>query len=165
MSYRAKVYDIDGDYYAIPDDFKNFDDKGDLILERDEEGDIVIPDEFVALDSTDFEDAERELAVRLHDGIFDGYTVVDVTNNRVYVGRRSWLVLTDDEAEREFDDAVENYIDDVLDCPERLRPYIDHQKFKEDLRIDGRELLLSNFDGREHEEEIDNTTYYLYRQS
>lgn len=87
------------------------------------------------------------------------------------VDRRTWydtndgeyLVLTDDEADRAWDDELECYIDDCLEIPDGMKPYFDRAKWKRDARMDGRGSALSSYDGAEHWVDVENTTFFIYR--
>lgn len=81
--------------------------------------------------------------------------------------REEYLVLTDEEADDEWDDALENYIDEVImsEIPECYQNYFDREAWKKDAEYDGRGHSLSSYDGEENEEEVNGTTYYIYRQS
>ena len=78
-----------------------------------------------------------------------------------------WLVCTDSEADYEWDRALDNYLDDCVlpDLPKTLQHYFDKESWKSDARMDGRGHSLSSYDGYEQEQEVNGTTYYLYRQN
>ena len=76
---------------------------------------------------------------------------------------REFLVLTDDEAEKRWDEHLDSYIEECLEIPEHLRFYFDEEKWKDDARIDGRGHSLSSYDGHEHEIKINETEYFIYR--
>ena len=76
---------------------------------------------------------------------------------------REFLVLTDDEAEKKWDEHLDSYIEECLEIPEHLRFYFDEEKWKDDARIDGRGHSLSSYDGHEHEIKINETEYFIYR--
>ena len=80
-------------------------------------------------------------------------------------GREEYLVITDDEAERLWDEDLDNYIDDCLEIPEAIRPYFDEEKWKNDARTDGRGHSLNRYDGNEIEIKVSNTQYFIYRQN
>lgn len=85
------------------------------------------------------------------------------------VGRGEYLVLTDDEADRRWDESLDSYLDDCLlaEVPkgiaETLARYFDRDAWKRDARHDGRGHSLSPYDGEEHEEKIGGVCYYIYR--
>ena len=76
-----------------------------------------------------------------------------------------YLVCDDDEANDEWDNNLENYIEEcVLDeIPEAYRSYFDNEAFKRDCEIDGRGHSLSSYDGNEIEYTLADETYYFYR--
>ena len=76
-----------------------------------------------------------------------------------------YLVLTDSEADDEWDSALDNYIDEIImpEIPDHLQNYFDEEKWKCDARCDGRGHILATYDGCEYEEEVNGTTYYIYR--
>jgi hypothetical protein len=76
---------------------------------------------------------------------------------------REFLVLTDDEAEKKWDEHLDSYIEECLEIPEHLRFYFDEEKWKDDARMDGRGHSLSSYDGHEHEIKINETEYFIYR--
>jgi len=78
----------------------------------------------------------------------------------------NWLVCTDSEADEEWDRDLDNYIDECVlpEIPESYRGYFDDEKFKRDCKYDGRGHSLSKWDGVERYQEVNGTTYYLYKQ-
>lgn len=93
---------------------------------------------------------------------------IDLAENSsiFHYGDEEYLVLTDDEAEREYDDHLTNYVDELIlpEIPEQYHLYFDENSWKDDARANGsRGDALSSYDGREEEVEIDGTTYYIYR--
>lgn len=95
--------------------------------------------------------------------IDDNGTEVDVEE---YDERSSdWLVYTDSEADDAWDESLENYIDDCLEIPASMRNYFDRESWKSDARMDGRGHCLSGYNGHEEEQQVNGTTYYLYRQN
>lgn len=93
----------------------------------------------------------------------DNGTEVDVEE---YDERTSdWLVYTDSEADDAWDESLENYIDECLEIPASMRNYFDREAWKYDARMDGRGHCLSGYNGHEEEQQVNGTTYYLYRQN
>lgn len=76
-----------------------------------------------------------------------------------------YLVLTDSEADTAWEEALDNYIDEVIlpEISDAYRFYFDDEKWKSAARMDGRGHSLATYDSEENEEEIDGTTYYIYR--
>lgn len=85
------------------------------------------------------------------------YDVDDYSNN--------YLVLTDEEANDKWEEYLENYIEDCIlpELPKHLQNYFDTERWKDDAKYDGRGHSLSSYDGNEYEEEVNGTTYYIYR--
>ena len=83
------------------------------------------------------------------------------------IDRYDYLVLTDYEADNKWDEYLENLLDDCIlpDLPETARNYFDRESWIEDAKYDGRGHSLSSYDGSEYDEEINGTTYYIYRQN
>lgn len=79
--------------------------------------------------------------------------------------REEYLVLTDSEADDEWDSALDNYIDECIlpEIPDHLQNYFDEEKWKQDAKYDGRGQSLATYDGCEYDEEVNGTTYYIYR--
>ena len=77
--------------------------------------------------------------------------------------REEYIVATDEEADEIEDEYLDNYIDECLEIPDNIRPYFDEEKWKDDARMDGRGHIISTYDGCEDEEDVNGTTYYIYR--
>lgn len=91
--------------------------------------------------------------------------IQELDENEVEYENAEYLVLTDDEADKKWDEDLENYIDECIlyQLPERYRQYFDRESWKSDARKDGRGNSLSRYDGYENEETVNGTTYYIYR--
>ena len=78
-----------------------------------------------------------------------------------------WLVCTDSEADDKWEEELDHYIEECIypTLEGTLRNYFDEEKWKRDARYDGRGHSLARYDGEECEQEIEGTTYYLYRQN
>ena len=75
-----------------------------------------------------------------------------------------WLVLTDDEADKQAYEYADLYVDDVLqEIPDHLRRYFNADLYRSDMLDNGRGHLLANWDECEREQTTNGTTYYLYR--
>ena len=81
------------------------------------------------------------------------------------VNDQEYSVYTDSEADQEWEESLNNYIDDCLEIPEHLKFYFDEEKWKDDARMDGRGHSINHYDGTEEEEEVNGTTYYIYRRN
>lgn len=76
-----------------------------------------------------------------------------------------YLVLTDDEADEKWEESLDSYLEECI-YPElqgNLSNYFDDDKWKRDARYDGRGHSLSLYDGNENEENVNGTTYFIYR--
>jgi hypothetical protein len=76
-----------------------------------------------------------------------------------------YLVLTDTEADKAQDEALESLLDDTGCVPGSDSPYFDRERWKTDARQDGRGHIISGYDGEEREETDPATgeTFYIYR--
>lgn len=74
-----------------------------------------------------------------------------------------YLVLTDDEADGRWDEALDNYIEEALAIPNYIRHYFDKNAWKSDARINRRCNSLASYDGVEYEEVVEDTTFYIFR--
>ena len=104
------------------------------------------------------EDAIYEVTSEL-DSIINSY------GNTYEYYREEYLVLTDSEADTEEDEALDRYIEELImpEIPEPLQYYFNEELWKRDARMDGRGHTLATYDGCEYEEEVNGTTYYIYR--
>ena len=78
-----------------------------------------------------------------------------------------YLVLTDDEANEKWEEALDSYLEECgkPELPSNMQNYFDDEAWKRDARYDGRGHSLSMYDGHENEEVVNDTTYYIYRQN
>lgn len=76
-----------------------------------------------------------------------------------------YLVYTDDEADEAWGKELDNYIEECIlpEIPERYRFYFDDEKWKRDAKYDGRGHSLARYDGNERTQDVNGTTYYIYR--
>lgn len=98
---------------------------------------------------------------------FDDLTDVDANEPSMYIefGSYEYRVLTEDEADAAFDEALDSILDDVVlpDLDEALQCYFDRDAWKRDAQYDGRGHHLNHYDGEEYEEVVNGTSYYIYR--
>ncbi len=83
------------------------------------------------------------------------------------INGEEYLVCDDDTADKYWDDDLDNYLEECV-YPElqgNLSMYFDDEKWKRDARMDGRANSLSRYDGKEDEETVNGTIYYIYRQN
>ena len=109
-----------------------------------------------------FEDEKMQAVFQLMGlELEEGETVEDyVTNPYGDVYRcdgEEYLVLTDSEAEQEYDQQLDQYIEECImpEIPSHLQNYFDEDAWKQD----------ASYDGYENLEEVEGTDYYLYRVS
>lgn len=145
--------DPDPGYYAVP-----------ITVPLDADGELKLgmlaPLGFVHLDE-DFDIACRILALRLFRDEWEHGAFV-YRETEVTMGRhKTWLVLTDSEADHAFDKASRQRIDDE-NIPSWVR--IDEEATMNALRSDGRGYALSSYDNIENSIDTDNGTYFIYRQ-
>jgi len=85
--------------------------------------------------------------------------------DEVETSEGDYRVLTDGETLEEWEDQIDQYIDDCVLCelPEAYRCYFDSEKFMKDCSYDGYGHTLSPYDGSEEESTINGNLYYLFR--
>ena len=108
----------------------------------------------IAILQTLIDEDDPELVEDIEEG-YSAYTLK--------YGKEEYIVATDDEADELWEESLDNYIESCLEIPEHLRFYFDDSKFKRDCKTDGRAHSLASYDEEEHEEEVNDTTYYIYR--
>lgn len=92
--------------------------------------------------------------------------ITEGRNGETYeYGNEEYLVVTDSEADKLWDEYLDNYIEECVlhEIPEQYRMYFDDEKFKDDCKMDGRGHCLAGYDGEEQEEKVDGTYFYIYR--
>jgi hypothetical protein len=138
---------------------------------------------FLTVGDHEPEDKMKALAVTLRDsGDFDdcknadfedllvicGGTYFDVWHNvRAYEttkdGNQEYKVFTDAEADREWDEDLDSYIDDCMEMTDEVKQYFDRDKWKRDAKMDGRGHSLNRYDGGEEYATINKVDFYIYR--
>ena len=122
----------------------------------DEEARLLSFYEYVILGDVN-EDEEKILALMEHTG--DEYSEceshIDLDRYRVY---------TDSEANKALDEALDEYCEEHIlsQIPDYLQQYFDDKEWKDDNSSD-RGHYLGQSDGDEHEETINENTYYIYK--
>lgn len=107
----------------------------------------------------DSESYEKILALMVNNCInFDGAESL--------IDGEEYFVLADDEADTMAREYGYNYFDDIIlsEVPEHLQRYIDQDSWVEDYIQNGRGNIIARYDGVEDIQEINGTTYYIYRQ-
>ena len=116
------------------------------------------------INEADFEtEEEKEEAIQ---NIIDELdSITNDYDNTYSYGNKEFLVLTDEEADEEEDRQLDNYLEECIypELPENMRYYFDDEKWKRDAKMDGRGHIISMYDGCEHNEDVNDTTYYIYR--
>lgn len=160
--YQTTLVEVDDMFYAVPDSFKIEQTDMTPVMPVDEDGDPVIPDDWIEMD-WEQEDSYRMLAVRLM--LDDWDSRMEVFREEVSIGRNSWMVYTDSEADDAWDRELGEYIDSALEIPEHVRSYFDEERWKSDARNDGRGHALAHYDGEEREVETAWGTFFIFRQN
>ena len=101
---------------------------------------------------------EKVLALMVNNGI-------NFSDAEDLIDDEEYFVLTDDEADTMARYYGYNYFDDIIlpEVPEYLHRYIDQDSWVEDYLQDGRGGIIARYDGVECTQEINSTTYYIYR--
>ena len=85
---------------------------------------------------------------------------------RISYDGEEWDILTDEEADRAWNAALDSYLEDCV-YPElsgNLAHYFDDEKWKRDAKYDGRGHSLSGYDSAEEGVKVGGVWFYLYRQ-
>lgn len=111
------------------------------------------------------EDVYRKIALMQHlgcefDEIEEGYQ-----DDVFEVNGGEYMVLDDDEADEAWEDALDNYLAEVVmpELPEIAQKYFNEEAWKEDAKYDGRGHSLSPYDGEEYETVVDHEAVYIYQ--
>jgi hypothetical protein len=110
--------------------------------------------------------SEEVLALAQYLGC-DPEEISEEGNDRYSIGNNEYLVCDDATAEQYWDDELDMYLDECVypELPNNMVQYFDDEKWKRDVRYDGRGHSLGHYDGCENEERINGTDYYIYRQN
>lgn len=168
--YSPAYNDNDDTYYAVPEELKGMVEVGpsklaNLVVSDPE---VDLPESLVEL-SDDYDEACRILALRHSLDEWDGYFSVSTYNEKIVNAgsTREYLVVTDAEADDLWEQDLDSYLDECVlsELPESVQSYFDRESWKKDARIDGRANSLNRYDGDEDEVEIDDVSYFIYRQN
>ena len=124
---------------------------------------------FADKESITFEDIKdaKIIALGKHLNITPIEANEDITHEEdcryLYSGIR-YLVCTNAEANKLWNENLENYIDECLEIPKNILNYFNRESWKFDARMDGRGNSLARYDGKEDKKDVDGITYYIYRQ-
>jgi len=77
------------------------------------------------------------------------------------VGSSAYMVLTEDEKESRWDEALDHYLEECVEGG--TGPYFDTEAWKRDARMDGAGHALSSYDGNEYEYSVGSDWFYIYR--
>lgn len=93
------------------------------------------------------------------------FEIAELVDGSYQTDHGDFLVLTDSEAEDELEAQLDSILEEVVlpEVPENLRNYIDEEAWKRDARFDGRGHYLSPYDGVEHEQQVGDQWFYIYR--
>lgn len=116
----------------------------------------------------DFDEPEKAIALALlfELSVNEIDDIVHDGDNRWTVQGDDYLFGTDEEMDDEWDEHLDNYIDECVlpEIPKYLQFYFNEERFKDDCRTDGRAYSLNRYDGEEEVIEFNGTYYYAYRQ-
>ena len=82
-------------------------------------------------------------------------------------GSEEYLVVTDEEADELWEQELDNYLEECI-YPEltgNLANYFDDEAWKRDAKRDGRGLSLDRYSGHENYRNVQDETFYIYRQN
>jgi hypothetical protein len=141
-------------------------------VEEEEEEYLESLEEVTEQDVLDETNDERIIALIKHLNIefkeYEDISEAKYGNNIYEYGNQEYQVLTDDEADREEEEYVENLIEecyipgDTKNNP--IYDYIDMDRWVKDW-CGNRGENLNSFNGEEHYENVNGTTYYIYRKN
>lgn len=93
---------------------------------------------------------------------------LEIDDSEIIFDGEELLILTDEEAESAYEDALDDYFYNVVmpEIPEQYQCYIDYEKWHHDARIEGsRGDSLASYDGYEEEHKLeynDGEKDYIY---
>lgn len=152
--YRRTAFEVDGTFYAVPISFTDFDKGGNPIIA--EEGWVEL--------ETDEEQAYRALALRLLRDEWET-PISTFRDTELAMGNKEWLVMTDLEADEEWDLRLARRADGLDISPYSLRDFINWKAWTESEKQEGRGAMLARFDGLEVAFDTDFGTFFIYRQT
>lgn len=127
-----------------------------LKLAKDDEKYLLLKKELGTL-------SDKALSLCNHLQLSEEEALLDIEElnyNTYKYGNKEYLVLDDDEADKELDSYLDNYIEELIlpEIPEKYQNHFDENKWKHDAKKQGRGCLAS-YDGVEYEQ----NNYYIYR--
>lgn len=115
-----------------------------------------------------FSEPEKVLALCLEEeiSVSEISTLSENGDNRFSYGGHEYLICTDEEADDAQDEEFENYLDECIlpELPKQSQRYFESDAWKSDAKHDGRGHSLGRYDGNENEQNVNEVTYFLYRQ-
>ena len=90
---------------------------------------------------------------------------ITFTNAEKAIDDDEYAVLTNSEAGDAANEAAVTYCQDVVtyEIPEHLQHYFDEDMWIADYLDEGRGHIIAHYDGEELYEDINGTTYYIYK--
>lgn len=102
---------------------------------------------------------ERAVALAAFLG-YNPESIRGMWGNTYKAGGMEFMVLTDQEANKEALEYCTSYLEDSMDIPSHVRGYIDFERYTEDvIAVDGRGHILSSYDGEENEVKLEEGIY------
>lgn len=129
---------------------------------------INLEPDFSDIDTDMSEEEQEEERQEIIDEIKDELeSIVNDYDTTYSYYNQEYDVMTDEEADDAWEEELDNYIDEIImpELPDTYQNYFDEEAWKRDARYDGRGHSISRYDGEEYEEEVNGTTYYIYRQN
>lgn len=110
-------------------------------------------------------EGDEENQLPFEEWLLSKYEQIEIEEYDIDDYNNKWLVCTDKEADDKWEEELERYIEECVlpMLPEQYKNYFDSDSFICDCKMDGRGHSLAKYDGREHEQIVNGTTYYLYR--
>ena len=113
--------------------------------------DLTEIDQNISLD--DFNEPEKVRALAAWLNVHFSVITRNESYNEYTAHGVAYQVLTDEEADKAWDESLDSYLDDCVLCemPEIAQNYFDRERWKEDAKVDGRGHSLGRYDGEENE--------------
>lgn len=146
------------------------DKNNEVVYKGIEDWDDIFDDDGNLRDEVSNLEDEKIIALGKHLGLTPSGANEDIELDRDCLysySSQEYLVCTDSEADELSDEYLENYIEDCIlpKFGKEFWRYFDNEAWKRDARYDGRANCLNTYDGYEYEEEVNGTSYYIYRQN
>ena len=151
-------------YREFPDDFIDTLDEVCDNIEKEEK------ERFATQETITWEDISdtKIIALGKHLALTPIEANEDITHEeycRYFYSGMSYLICTNAEADKLWDEDLEIYIDECLEIPKNIINYFDREAWKSNTRRNNsRRNFLARYDGNEDKKDVDGITYYIYRQ-